>query len=215
MASKEAIQELLKGSPYAASNQAQLEAYVEAEATGSAPYFMDANRSLLKLYQFFPQSANESKIATILFLAMTEFPSTDFLAMSYLVPDRTQKADACAGIIKCAELLDSCKFEEFWAAFSELKGESIVAGSTAKLQAAIAESLALSHRTAKLSTVLSATKMASADDLTKAGISCIESVSGDVVTFVASADNTKRNRVFQEGVNFSALASMMAKVSAE
>jgi hypothetical protein len=215
MASKQAIEELLKSSPYAASNQAQLEAYVDAQAKGDAPYYMDANRSLLKLYQFFPQSANESKISTILFLAMLEFPSTDFLAMSYLVPERVQKADSCAGIVKCAGLLDSCKFEEFWTAFAEINGESKVAGATKKLQAAIAQSIALSHRTAKLAMVLSSTKMASGDELSKAGISCIESVSGDIVTFVASTDNTKRNRVFQEGVNFSALASMMAKVTAE
>ena len=32
---------------------------------------------------------------------------------------------------------------------------------------------------------------------------------------ISSSENTKRNRVFQEGVDFGAIASMMAKVTAE
>lgn len=39
----------------------------------------------------------------------------------------------------------------------------------------------------------------------------IESVKGDAVTFTATADNTKRLRVFQEGIKFSAVSSFVLK----
>jgi hypothetical protein len=199
--STEAIQKLLTDSPYSASNQAPLEAHVDAQAKGDAPYFMDANRSLLKLYQFFPQSANESKYALVLLLSLLQFPSTDVLALSYLVPERIQTTEPCATILKCADLLDSCQFEEFWTTLGGIQGDDQC------------KSLA-SYRTAALSMVLSALNLKSGD-AALVQMACVESVTGDVVTFVATADNTKRNRVFQEGVNFAAISSMMGKVTSE
>lgn len=217
--SKESIQALLEKSPYSASNQSALEAYVDAQAKGDMPYYMDANRSLLRIYQFYPQSANPTKVALVLLLALMEFPSTDVLALSYLVPERLQKEEGCAAVIKCAKLLESCKFAEFWTAFTSLPGsdqiKSLAGNSTEKLQRAILEVLALTYRTASLSKVLAALNMSSGDAISKLNHSSVESVSGDKVVFVATADNTKRNRVFQEGVDFGAIASMMAKVSSE
>lgn len=217
--SRETVEALLKKSPYSSSNQATLEAYVDAQSAGSAPYYMDANRSLLKLYQFFPQNIKEDKVASILLLALLEFPATDLLALRYLVPDRVQKAESCSGILACAGLLDSCKFTEFWPAFSALGGDdsvkALVGASKEKMQRGIVEVLALTYRTASLSRVLEALNMSSGDELSKLKHPSIEAVDGEKVVFVASADNTKRNRVFQEGINFGAISSMMAKVSSE
>jgi translation initiation factor 3 subunit K len=214
---KESVEALLLKSPYSASNQGVLEAYVDAQAKGECPYYMDANRSLLKLYQFSPQSANETKVSLILVLALLEFPSTDLLALSYLVPERMQNAEPCATILKCADLLESCKFSDFWKAFGAMEGDdqmkSLVSRSTEPLQRSIIDVLALSYRTCNLSKVLEASNMTSGAALSKLNHPCVESVSGDKVVFVASADNTKRKRVFQEGVNFGAIATMMAKVS--
>lgn len=216
---KDVVEALLKKSPYSSANQEVLEAYVDAQASGEAPYFMDANRSLLKLYQFSPQTLKEEKVAVIMLLALLEFPSTDLLALRYLVPERVQKSDACSGVLSCSALLDACKFTEFWPEFIGLGGndaiKKIVGASKEKMQRAIVAVLVLTYRTAALSKVLECTNMTSADELTKLGHLCIESVSGDKVSFVATADNTKRTRVFQEGVNFSAISAMMAKVSSE
>jgi translation initiation factor 3 subunit K len=216
---KESIDSLLSKSPYSASNQAALEAYVDAEAKGSCPYHMDANRCLLKLYQISPQSAKDDKVALVLLLALLEFPSTDLLALSYLVPERTQKSEPSATILKCGDLMKSCKFVEFWETLALIEGDekvkSLASGSDEKFQRAILEVLALTYKTAKSSQVLAALKMTSTDEISKLSHPCVESISGDVVVFTASAENTKRNRVFQEGVNFGAIASMMAKVICE
>lgn len=218
---KESIDSLLSKSPYKASNATALEAYVDAEAKGSCPYHMDANRCLLKLYQISPQCAKSDKVALVLMLALLELPSTDFLALSYLVPERTQKSEPTATIIKCASLLKACKFDEFWKSLASIADgaddqlKSLVTGSDDKFQRAIVEVLALTYKTATTSQVLAALKLTSADQITRLSHPCIESISGDVVVFTGSADNTKRNRVFQEGVNFGAIASMMSKVACE
>ena len=97
----DSIKALLAQSPYSTSNQAQLEAFVDAQATGEATYYMDANRSLLKIYQFIPQNSNESKISMIFLLSLLEFPSTDCLAFSYLLPEKLAKVEPTASILHC------------------------------------------------------------------------------------------------------------------
>jgi CSN8/PSMD8/EIF3K family len=218
----ETIATLLAQSPYASSNQAPLEAYLDGQAKGEVPYFMDANRTLLKLYQFFPQSSNATKTATVLLLSLLEFPSTDLLAMSYLIPERIATTEPSTSILQCATLLDACKFDEFWKIYGtisatddSLQATLVANKGTERLQSAIVDVLALSYRTASLSTVLVALNVTSGEEVTKLKHPNIESVTGDKVTFLASSDNTKRNRVFQEGVNFGAIASMMARVTTE
>jgi hypothetical protein len=219
MSVEASVEVLLANSPYNVSNQAALESYVDAEARGDAPYYMHANRSLLRIYQFSPQSANVSKVATILALALLEFPSTDILALSYLVPERMQKSEVCAAVLKFARLLEDCKFPEFWESvgnFSEDDNiKNMIIRNTDKLQKDILEVLALTYKTLSVKKVLVALNLKSADALSKLKCKSVESVSGENVVFVATPDNTKRNRVFQEGVNFGAIASMMAKVSSE
>lgn len=216
---RESIEALLRKAPFSASNKVALESYVDAQAAGAAPYYMDANRSLLKLYQFSPQSSNPEKVALVLLLCLLEFPATDVLAARYLIPDKMQQMEPCSSIIKCSELLEACKFVEFWSAFRGILGSPRIKAllsqaSTEKIQKAILGVLALSYRTASTSTVLAAVSM-SEEDLSKMNHDAIESITGDKVIFKATSDNTKRNRVFQEGINYSSIASMMAKVSCE
>jgi translation initiation factor 3 subunit K len=216
---KESVEALLSKSPYSASNQSTLEAYLDAEVKGAAPYYMDANRSLLKLYQIFPQSAKDTNVSLVLLLALLEFPSNDLLALSYLVSERMHKTEPVATILKCANLLESCQFVEFWQVFGAMDADagikSLASAASTKetLQRAIAQVLAVTYRTSKTDKVLPALNMTSGEELAKLQHPCVESVKGDTVTFAATTDNTKRNSVFQEGVNFGAIANMMAKIS--
>jgi len=76
---------------------------------------------LIKLYQFFPHLANESYISLIFLLSLLCGNSnSDFLSISYLVNDKVQCRELCASVISCAELLDSCKFIEFWQAYRRI-----------------------------------------------------------------------------------------------
>lgn len=113
---------------------------------------------------------------------------------------------------RCANLLDSCRFVEFWSEYESLtKGDnnddlsSLATNSKSNLVESILGVLALSHRTIATQKVLVATNLQKLEPS-----QVIESMDDTTVTFVATADNTKRNRVFQEGVNFTQIATMMS-----
>lgn len=114
-------------------------------------------------------------------------------------------------IYRCADHLDACQFSQFWTEFKTLEStpdfDAITSGSTDQLRSAIASVLALTYRTAPLEVVtaaLNTTEIAVDQDV-------VEQVTATTVTFHATSNNTKRGQVFQEGVSFTAIASMLHK----
>ena len=218
-------------SPYSPSNKPKLEAYLRAQATGNAAYSFEANRILMKLYQFFPTTATaedmekeRNNTAMALVLALLQYPNTtDLLALSCLVPDRLKSQEPCSSVVQCADLLDACQFAEFWKVWKGLEGNPPAAIAAvplknhhAALQAAICGVLALSYRTAPLKLVLAALDVSAGGELSsRADLKpFIESADASNVYFVATADNTKRNRVFQD-VDFNSISNLMAKIAKE
>merc|ERR1719296_395046 len=184
------ISTLLKTSAYNPTIVKELEQYVKAQADSllapstnetTTPYYFDANRTLIKLYQFFPHLANESYIALIFLLSLLESSSSsnDFLAVGFLVSEKVQSRELCASVISCAELLDNCKFAEFWQAYrrigviapseastdsppfpsSFLTSVSSSSKSVTKIRVSILKQFALSFKSASASTVLPALDM--------------------------------------------------------
>lgn len=98
--SLEEIQALIKTSAYSAEIVPQLVEYARAQASGSAAYCADANRTLIKLYTFFPHLEDENTIALVLLLALVQFPSTDILTLSCLIPERVQAREPCVTILR-------------------------------------------------------------------------------------------------------------------
>lgn len=97
MASLDEIKTLLEQqsqSVYNPESVPKLEACVAAQVSGQAPYYFDANRILVKLYSFYPETINDSVTAQILLLSLLEFPSTDLLALLCLVPNQTGEPTA-------------------------------------------------------------------------------------------------------------------------
>eukprot|EP00536_Pseudo-nitzschia_multiseries_P007083 jgi/Psemu1/304575/fgenesh1_kg.160_\ len=218
---REYVESLMNKGSYKTSNQSTLEAYVDAQAMGEGDYYFEANKALLKIYQFLPKSVDPNKVALVLLLSMLEYPSanTDWLALSYLIPERLQKTEPISLVLRCCKTLDACKFQEFWETFATLNScgdkyiEACVGRSTEVLQKAILEAMALTYRSASVEKVLANLKMDASSASKLTGIACVESVSADTVTFVASSDNVKRGRVFQEGVSYSAIANMCNMVA--
>jgi len=98
------ILDLLDHSAYNPEIAPQLEAYLDAQLKLSnesdIAYSFDANRTLLKLYQFFPHLADEAYISKAFFLALLEFPSTDFTALACLVSEKFQNREPCATLVR-------------------------------------------------------------------------------------------------------------------
>mmetsp|Transcript_1690 Transcript_1690/g.2889 ORF Transcript_1690/g.2889 Transcript_1690/m.2889 type:complete len:247 (-) Transcript_1690:112-852(-) len=232
--SHEEVLALLEDSAYNPAIVNQLEAYAKSQVEtlylssgGKAAYFFDANRTLAKLYQFFPHLADNSNYALILLLALLEFPSTDFSALGYLVPERMQEIEPAVTLVRCSDLLEQCQFAEFWNTFrplvlSEEAPEllkSAVASPSAvnKLRRSILGLLALTYRAAPMSVVLPALDMRETSELSKFVSddpdvkAIVEKVDGESVTFFATASNTKRDKVFKEGVSFVSVSTMINK----
>ena len=214
------IQSLLASRSYSPSNVPQLEAYLAAQTSGDAPYLADAVRTLIKLYQIFPETANEKATGQAFMLALLEYPSTDLLALSYMIPQSVLNREPCATIQTCASQLDSCKFVEFWKTFADLQTyvvdpviQQLANRSVQRLQSSILNVLALSYKEAPASVVLKALNVDSIDKVKISNHKAVESADGSSITFVATPDNTKRERIYQEGVNFTAITSLMNKIS--
>lgn len=246
------IQTLLSESAYDPSVCTTLENYVRAQVSAVAStlvasespnvqYSFNANRTLIKLYQFFPHLEGEAGItitALAAFLALLQYPATDFMALSCLIPERVQTFEPCATLVRCADLLESCQFKDFWPEFRKLgipeygaregEGElsvsedrkllsNAVNGSTASdlIRLNMVQMLSRTYRSVSLSLVLSALDLKCVDSLTAFsdkhnGI--IEGVEGDMVTFAASVDNTKRvGSTFKEGVKINEIVAMMGQ----
>lgn len=255
--SHDEIQTLLADSAYDPSSCSKLEAYVRAQVSAVAStlgpdvrYCFDANRTIIKLYQFFPHLEGEAGMtitALAAFLALLKFPDTDFMALTCLIPERVQSAEPCATLVRCAELLESCQFSEFWPEFRKLgipeygarDGETVVSddrrllsdavnGSSAshQIRSNIVGMLARTYRSVPLAVVLAALDLKDAGALKAFGSKVmleggsenetpvLEKVEGDIVTFAASVDNTKRvGSAYKEGVSYDDVAAMMAKTA--
>jgi len=218
---REYVETLMAKGSYNTANKTTLEAYVDAQATGEGEYYFEANKTLLKIYQFLPKSLDRNKVSLVLLLAMLEYPSTstDWLALSYLIPERLQKAEPICTVLRCNHLLDTCQFVEFWEIFGTLNSDgdkyikTLVGRATEVLQKGILEAMALTYRSASLEKVLANLNIDSSSAAKISSLPCIESVIGSTVTFVATIDNTKRSRVFQEGVSYGAIANMLSMVA--
>lgn len=232
---KDAIEAKLAQNPGGASNLAMLEAFVAVQVASAAAndgslsstYSLTANRTLLKLYQFQPAQSDPCKAATLLALSLVASYSTggtDVMALVYLLPERILRAEPCATALKCYHLLDSCQFTEFWKVWATLPGDiavgdptllsKVVNGAQSQLRRAILQVWAVTYKSAPLGKVLEALNLKTVDELQALQEPCVEAVNGDTIVFVATSNNTKRERVFQEGLGYAAIAEMMAKVVA-
>ena len=198
---------------YSPSSAPQLESYVKAMSSNDAPYLFDAIRILIKLYQQHPSIAKSDVMAAGFMLALTQYPSTDLLALSYLIPPAVLAAEPCASIQAAADQLQACQFATFWETCQNTPALQTLlsAGARRRLQTAILSVLACTYKEAPTALVLQALQASSTKDLE--GEAAVESANDTSVVFVSTADNTKRQRVYQKGVNFSTISSLLTEIA--
>ena len=104
----------------------QLEAHVDAQCA-SQSYDLEPNLAVLKLYQFHPETLKVPVVAKILVKALMNLPETDFLACTYLIPERVLDQDPIKAIVGVAAQLERCSFREVWELLTPLRGEVLAA----------------------------------------------------------------------------------------
>ncbi|CAF0791146.1 unnamed protein product, partial [Didymodactylos carnosus] len=111
----EEISKKLKGvERYNPHNTSLLEEYVQHQIDNRL-YDFDANMALLKMYQFNPDFFQPNIVSNILLLALSNLPKPDFLLCKYLLDtQKCQQSKRLQEILHYAELLESCRFQEFW-----------------------------------------------------------------------------------------------------
>jgi hypothetical protein len=236
------VRNLVLTKSYSASSIPSLEEYLLATCRGESPYVFDAVRTLIKLYQLFPVSPSNDDTSTMSnrkkntgYACVLAMQHHDFLALSFLIPKAPNSSAASsssteaenvvvAASIRCSSLLDACLFAEFWKKYNESFLSSTSKDENTEMLAALARSairtlqqtilatLALVYKEAPLQFVMDSLNVQRAEEI-PVGNGVVESLTAATVVFSASADNTKRQRVYQEGVSFSTVSALMQKMN--
>jgi len=230
------ITNLLKNQTYNPQILPQLESYLhsQVETTGEGTrehnaYNFQANRTLVKLYQFFPNMAKVENLILVELLALVyghdkEEACVDFGALGCLISESFKKEEPFPALIRCAELLDSCQFTEFWSTFTTTIIESDRHSKVSELaksnhahtslRRSILKCLSLAFQSTSLSSVMAQLNFSTTEQLRKFvseetdGV--VKEIRNDVVAFVPTAQNTKREKVYQEGgVDYGMIRRMM------
>lgn len=222
------IRSLITNTSYTASSISPLEEYLKLCCEGNIVYIFDAIRTLVKLYQLFPMNDVEAtknirnvNIGYACMLALLEYPnSTDLLALSYLIPQTVTLKEPCSSIFKCSEHLKSCHFSEFWKVYtsslvtcSDPIIQQLATKSIGLMQQSILTVLALSYKIAPTPVVMAACNVPSNLEAITKSSTVVDSITSDSVVFKATPDNTKRQRVYQEGVSFTTISSLLQKMA--
>nr|CAG4646522.1 EOG090X0BWZ [Macrothrix elegans] len=98
---------------YNPDNLNKLEKYVELQAQENT-YDLEANLSVLRLYQFGPNFYRNNIVNLILLKALTNLPHTDFMLCKCLLTQDRLEEPQVARVMVLADLLETCKFKQFW-----------------------------------------------------------------------------------------------------
>lgn len=107
---------LVESAPYDVATATGLEAFVVSQLSNKT-YDFAANKALLKNYQVNPSIAKADFVSKVLILSLMRLPSSDFLALTYIIPTQLAGNANIAVIQKSADSLERGKFREFWEQF--------------------------------------------------------------------------------------------------
>ncbi|KAG8041786.1 hypothetical protein G9C98_007090 [Cotesia typhae] len=119
-AMRQSIADMIKGiERYNPIHLPTLEQYVDVQARENA-YDLEANLTVLKLYQLNPQSFKNDVAAQILLKALTNLPHTDFVLCKCLLSEKIMQEDLINQVIYLGDILERCEFQHFWERMSQI-----------------------------------------------------------------------------------------------
>lgn len=205
MSKAEEIKSIIQNQGYDVGIISQLETYLIAQAEGKEAYDFDANRTLVKLYQFSPASGNSEMRAVALVLSIVFGESIEYGALNCLIPENAKGEEVFATISQCADLLDTCQFKNMWESFLAIP-LSLSKSKHAQdaLRKSILGSLSLTLKNITMSSLQAMLDLKTEGELKEflasKGTLMVESVNNGIVTFLDNSENTKRVKTHQEGL---------------
>jgi hypothetical protein len=191
-ASDPVVANAIETAPYEAATASLLEGYV-AKQLASGTYDFAANKALLKQYQAAGTAAsNLDAVTDVLLLSLMRLPSTDYLALSYLLPGKITDCEKLTLIQKFAEFVEKAQYSNFWAEYA--KSSPLVAhavGFENALRNAIVQNISNTFRdieTSVLAPMLGLDGEALNSFLSSSPV--VESVSANAIRFKANEENT-------------------------
>lgn len=220
------IEGLLKSKKYDVEIIPQLENHLVSQVVSQTPYDSLANRTLIKLYQFFPEEAKLENILLAEFLALVFGSSVEFSALGCIISEATKKDERFTTLIRCGDLLDSCQFSEFWSVFHSIKSSAGDAELISKLSESrkakdalrktILTTFSVAFKSTKLSFVLKQLDFRNGcDDEAKSFLkenkNIVENASdsSDEIIFIDNIENTKRTKAKQDGVDYASIRALV------
>ena len=187
-----------------------LEALVDEQFTGAAPYHLKANLALLKQYQFKPDRRDPTFCAKILVLALSR--PQDFLSYVYMLPESVQCAEPVSTLARLSALLEACKFAEFWdgvrtegQSVDLLKDMSFAPG----VRAHIARVLGATYQNCPLNIIVDSMRFESDTEMDTFFSARGWTRVGDTVTIPPNGENEAKQMKFREVMSFDKLAPML------
>ncbi|XP_051187532.1 eukaryotic translation initiation factor 3 subunit K [Lolium perenne] len=107
------VEEIVAANPYNPDILNDLEVFVNEQVSSQA-YNLDANLSLLRLYQFEPERLSVQIVARILIKALMAMPAPDFSLCLFLIPEHVQMEEQFKTLIVLSHYLETGRFRQFW-----------------------------------------------------------------------------------------------------
>lgn len=186
-----------------------LESYVEVQARENA-YDLEANLTVLKMYQFNPYCFKLNVTVQILLKALTNFPHTDFILCKCLLNEKQLAMEPIDQIMYLGHILEQCEFQLFWNRIHSMPElYSPIAGFLDSIRRFVCHVVGITYQT--IDKVHLAQLLGDVDDNTlKHWVNKYGWKDNNGMIFIANQDEIIKTKNINEKIEFENVAAIMA-----
>lgn len=195
---------------YNPDNLQKLEKYVELQAQENT-YDLEANLSVLRLYQFGPNFYRSDIVNLILLKALTNLPHTDFVLCKCLLTQDRLEEPQVSRVMVLADLLETCNFKKFWEEMAKC-GDLIIAvqGFEDSIRKFVAHVVNITFQTIEVPVLKELMGNLSEQALKQWIVKCGWKDLGNGKIFITSQEDLVKTKNITEKIEFENVAGIMA-----
>jgi translation initiation factor 3 subunit K len=206
-ANSEAIRSVVQHEYFDHRAVPQLEQYLHDQVS-SQTYDFEANKALLKLYQFFPDLVQPELVALAAGKAFMALPASDLTALLYIAPEACVQSEPVASLKKACDTLEAAQFAAFWEAVRSGEAAALAAklpGFEQQARRVITSALAATFQTVNKQSLQKSLGFSSSSELeayvASRGESAVK-LQGEHAVFERNEFNQVQPKKFKESVEF-------------